>query len=277
MEHNHKCHRKRLPSVLSSSLLILLAVIISSCATVGTSDRKQVSKSNELSPKTFLENIGAALTDHTTLIPALGSLAIIGLGVDRDISNWSSGSTPIYGSRKNAVFASNNLRDILRYEMLLTSILRLRQKDYSNQQRLQVIGTYVLSKQLAQNSTSILKKTTKRLRPDGSDTRSFPSGHTSSAFTNAFLANQNLRTLSIHPHLKNSLQAFNIILASGVAYARVEGRKHYLSDVLMSVALSNLFCSLLANYSPAYWPTGNFDMIVDVSNRSPGVRFTYNF
>jgi membrane-associated phospholipid phosphatase len=76
--------------------------------------------------------------------------------------------------------------------------------------------------------TGALKYTVQRERPDGSDNLSFPSGHSSAAFTLATVASQ-------HYGWKIGVPAY--LLASGIGYSRIEKDKHYLSDVLAGAAL----------------------------------------
>jgi membrane-associated phospholipid phosphatase len=76
--------------------------------------------------------------------------------------------------------------------------------------------------------TGALKYGIQRARPDGSDHLSFPSGHTSAAFTLATVA-------SHHYGWKVGVPAY--VLASGIGLSRIEMNKHYLSDVLAGAAL----------------------------------------
>ena len=71
--------------------------------------------------------------------------------------------------------------------------------------------------------TSILKYSVQRTRPDGSNSLSFPSGHTSTAFSLAAVANR-------HYGWKVGVPAY--VLASGIGLSRIESNSHHLSDVL---------------------------------------------
>lgn len=76
---------------------------------------------------------------------------------------------------------------------------------------------------LSSAATTLLKYSINRRRPDGRDQRSFPSGHTSLAFTGATFVNQRYGW------------AFGIpmfIAASATAYQRVDSDKHDFWDVL---------------------------------------------
>lgn len=83
-------------------------------------------------------------------------------------------------------------------------------------------------------TVELLKKTVKETRPDNSDSNSFPSGHTATAFTGAELFHQELKYS--HPIL--SYAAFPI--AAGVGVYRMLNNKHYLSDVLVGAGIGIL-------------------------------------
>jgi membrane-associated phospholipid phosphatase len=76
--------------------------------------------------------------------------------------------------------------------------------------------------------TSLLKYTVKRERPDGSDSLSFPSGHTSTAFSLAAVATS-------HYGWKIGLPAY--ALATGIGLSRIEQDRHHLSDVIAGATL----------------------------------------
>jgi membrane-associated phospholipid phosphatase len=76
--------------------------------------------------------------------------------------------------------------------------------------------------------TELLKVTVKRERPDGSDNKSFPSGHASNAFTLATVAER-------HYGWKVGVPAY--ALAATIAYSRIVRDKHYLSDVVAGATL----------------------------------------
>ena len=95
---------------------------------------------------------------------------------------------------------------------------RFRSASYDFAQAMIVSGAY----------TTILKYSVQRTRPDGSNNLSFPSGHTSSAFSLATVAKQ-------HYGWKVGVPAY--LLASGIGLSRIEKDKHYLSDVLAGATL----------------------------------------
>lgn len=73
-----------------------------------------------------------------------------------------------------------------------------------------------------------LKSAVGRSRPDGTDSRSFPSGHTSGAFA--------ISTILARRHgLRVAIPAYG--LAALTAVARMEDKRHYLSDVVAGAAI----------------------------------------
>lgn len=76
--------------------------------------------------------------------------------------------------------------------------------------------------------TGVLKYTVQRERPDGSNSLSFPSGHTSAAFSLANVATH-------HYGWKVGLPAY--ALATGIGLSRIEQDRHHLSDVVAGATL----------------------------------------
>jgi hypothetical protein len=81
---------------------------------------------------------------------------------------------------------------------------------------------------LSQLYVQAIKYTAQRERPDGSNTQSFPSGHSASAFATAGV-------LQRHYGWKAGIPA--AVVAAYVATARVHDNKHYLSDVIFGSAM----------------------------------------
>lgn len=79
--------------------------------------------------------------------------------------------------------------------------------------------------------TTGLKETISRTRPDGSDNKSFPSGHTSTSFAAA-------ATLTNRYGWKVGLPAH--ALAAFVGASRVEANRHFVTDVLAGAAIGEL-------------------------------------
>jgi membrane-associated phospholipid phosphatase len=90
--------------------------------------------------------------------------------------------------------------------------------------------TYDFGQALIVNAaySGLLKYTVQRPRPDGSDNLSFPSGHASTAYSLAAVANH-------HYGWKVGVPAY--ALASCIGLTRIESNRHNLSDVLAGATL----------------------------------------
>jgi membrane-associated phospholipid phosphatase len=112
------------------------------------------------------------------------------------------------------------------------SIAALAIGKFSGNDRVSDVAGKVLRAQImSQALTVAIKKTAQRTRPDGSDTRSFPSGHTSISFASASVLQRELGW-------KVGIPAYAV--AGLVATARIEKKKHYLSDVVMGASIGIL-------------------------------------
>ncbi len=91
-------------------------------------------------------------------------------------------------------------------------------------------ATYDFAQAMIVNAayTGLLKHTVTRGRPDGSDSLSFPSGHTSAAFSLAGVARH-------HYGWKVGVPMY--VLAAGIGLSRIEQDRHHLSDVIAGATI----------------------------------------
>jgi len=183
-----------------------------------------------------------ALEDPQTFLPAAGAL-VFGLSKwDKKVSHWATDHTPIFGSTTNASNDALYFEIPLYTEVFITAVGTPSGDDskdwvYSKLKGMAVEGGAELA---TVGVTSLLKDTTGRTRPDGGG-NSFPSGEASAAFSSVALSNRNLDSIEIPQEVKIPLKVTNILLATTVAWARVEAQAHYPSDVLAGAALGNFF------------------------------------
>ena len=88
----------------------------------------------------------------------------------------------------------------------------------------EVFRAQIVSQAMVQGAKFLVQ----RERPDGSNSLSFPSGHTASAFATATV-------VQAHYGWKAGIPAY--ALASAVSASRMASNKHYLSDVLVGAGL----------------------------------------
>lgn len=182
-----------------------------------------------------------ALRSPATWVPLAGA-GVFALGdLDDRVSDWASDHNPLFGSENGAADASDFLKDVLYFEAIGTALATPSGDTPQDWALAKLKGGAVELGALATTRalTDGLKSVSDRERPDGSDDRSFPSGHASHAFAFATLANRNLESLDYLEGARTPLQIGNAVLASGVVWARVEAGKHYPSDVLFGAALGH--------------------------------------
>lgn len=85
---------------------------------------------------------------------------------------------------------------------------------------------YILSFGIMGATTTVVKRTVDRPRPDGSNNYSFPSGHTANAFAAAEFLNQEYRDVS--PWI--GYAGYTVATATGIL--RLYNNKHWVSDVV---------------------------------------------
>ncbi|GAB3890345.1 hypothetical protein GCM10028803_01050 [Larkinella knui] len=93
------------------------------------------------------------------------------------------------------------------------------------------IAVTVLSNVVMGGVTEGLKRTIHSTRPDGSDRRSFPSGHAAVAFTGAELLHQ------AYKHKSPWISIAGYAMASATAVLRVANEQHHWADVLAGAGI----------------------------------------
>lgn len=170
--------------------------------------------------------------------------AVDGNALDIKVSRWARNNTPVFGSRKQALDASDRLRAAADYGAKLTALLIPSQKKQSEWlwDKNKTLLLESIPASLTLNTTGMFKRSTDRERPTSSPERdSFPSAHSSTAFNDASLGSMHVQQYYLPSMTKNLLSATFFSLGGGTAWARVEGGVHYPSDVLFGAALGNFF------------------------------------
>ena len=93
--------------------------------------------------------------------------------------------------------------------------------------------------------TEGLKNLTGRERPNGRGDKSLPSGHASQAAVRTHLARTNLDYVGLPRGARLASDVALHSLTYATAWARVEGEKHFPSDVLAGIAIGNFFAEFL--------------------------------
>jgi len=224
-------------------IVITFAISLSSCA----STHGEWGKSATLMPRWSAVKDAAvsAATDPNTWIPlagaaVFGATSFSGTNWDHKTSDWAVRTTPIFGSAEHARDTSDRLEDISRTNFFFTSLLTPSGDGWDgawNKAKGLAIG--FTARRINAEITDSIKFSTNRVRPDKSDDFSFPSGHTSNSSVYASISVHNLTYLNLTQTQEALWKASSYTVAGLTAWARVEGNRHYPSDVLTGYALGN--------------------------------------
>ena len=176
----------------------------------------------------------ATLTDFRNLTSSKDTLAWLAIGtaastfarpVDMTVTREMSTTPAMQELRAGNIIGGKEFQ-------FGASVTALAIGKISGNPRVSDVASKVLRAQImAQTVTGVMKFTAQRQRPDGSDTRSFPSGHTSVSFASATVLQRELGW-------KVGIPAY--AAATYVGMARIEKRKHFLSDVAFGAAIGIL-------------------------------------
>jgi membrane-associated phospholipid phosphatase len=127
-------------------------------------------------------------------------------------------------------------------------------------------GTMFEAFSLTMALTFGLKFATQRTRPDGSNDRSFPSGHASGAFALATVAEVFHGPLYGIP---------SYLLASTIALSRIDLNKHWASDTVAGAVLGTLIGLGTAKFHKKEF--SQFFLVPTVDERSAGISLIHQF
>lgn len=117
-----------------------------------------------------------------------------------------------------------------------------------------------------------IKFITGRIRPDGANRRSFPSGHTSSSFLAATIADDLYGS-------KIGVPAY--LLAGLTGLSRIHDNKHYLSDVIfgasLGIALGKGFGNDAQKKTLQKIDDGGIKIRINNLKENPGIHFYWSF
>ncbi|MDT8420858.1 MAG: phosphatase PAP2 family protein [Desulfuromonadales bacterium] len=183
----------------------------------------------------------AAAGSPGTWLPIAGALVFQIDDWDSNVSDWASRKTPVFGSIDTADERSTDLANLNQNIYYLTALLAPSGKTPQqwSMNKLKGLAVGFAASESVSLTTDLLKEETARERPNAANLKSFPSGHASRATTFATLASANLDYLSLSGRATRLSRTGIYGLAAATAWARVEARMHYPSDVLAGAALAH--------------------------------------
>lgn len=183
--------------------------------------------------------LNAAL-DPQTWAPAIGA-AVLQIGsMDTNLSHWATKRTPIFGSQSNASTASDILNGVSMGACAITALATPsgeQPRDWALN-KAKGLSVDIAAVALTAGVTSGLKAAVNRPRPTGSG-QSFPSGHSSNTSVCDTLSARNIDSLAIPARARLGFKISFTVLTVGTAWARVEAKAHYPSDVLAGMAIGH--------------------------------------
>ena len=221
----------------------LLGLFVAGCA--GTlSDGRRWGADATITPgwDRVWRSAARAALDARTLAPAVAAGVLAFGDLDERLSDVASRKTPIFGSQATAQTYSDVMVNVLTFEALATAFatpsgaLDTTWLSAKLKGALLVEGGAIAT---TEGVVQLLKSVSNRPRPDGSDDYSFPSGHAARSFAAAALASSNLDVLRLDPWVRTAAEIAHTTAAVSVAWARVEGNKHFPTDVFAGAAIGN--------------------------------------
>lgn len=177
-------------------------------------------------------------------IPLVGAGAVHWMGYDKKISKSQVEEKAVFTTPKNTSYWSDRLNQILLYEMyasILFTPSMNEDKSLTQYAISKAKGGFVVN--MASSSShwtrDMLAKYFKRERPNHIDNLSFPSGHSAEAGSRNMLISKNLDTMDMNPYLRTGIKVVNTGMATGTLWARLEGERHYPSDILAGYAVGS--------------------------------------
>ena len=184
-----------------------------------------------------------AARDPWVWAPLVGAAALQIDNWDHRISDWARAETPIFGSTDDASRWSDDLRSASLVAHAVTVAFTPSGSSGSEWvlNKVKGFGVQFVAVAVTTRTTRLLKDAADRERPNGADTESFPSGHTSSSAVYTRLAAENLDSIEMSQAARLSLTAGLDALTIGTSWARIEAGAHFPSDTLVSMTLGNFF------------------------------------
>ena len=223
------------------SIALITSIILTSCSTTGA----QRVWGEDANIRPGWDRVGKSAADAAlapeTWVPLATAVLIAATNSDAKIQDWAVNNTPIFGSITNAANYSDYFVKASTW-IYITSVIITPGRDQMpawllNKSKGTAVGiSAILSTQIL---TQGLKTLAGRKRPDGSDDRSFPSGHSSAVAVNTILTSRNIEYLHLNPYIESSLKIALNTMTLATGWARIEGNKHYPTDVLFGAALGN--------------------------------------
>lgn len=188
----------------------------------------------------FKKNISSA---HVWL-PLTGAAVIRWGGYDNKVAHEIAEEHHIFIDHKHADHWSDFSNEVLKYQVYASTLLTPsmgNDSDWTEWTRNKIKGGAVVisSSSIARYTRDRAAEAFPRERPNRADRYSFPSSHSTKAGAYNILVHKNIDQINMDDRLRFSLKVVSTTMAATTAWARVEGHRHYPSDVLAGYALGS--------------------------------------
>lgn len=156
--------------------------------------------------------------------------------LDDDLSEWAADNTPLFGG--DAADISDGLKRASTGAYAVTALIAP-SGDHWVVNKVRGVAVGIAAIGATRLLTDAVKQASSRERPNEEDEQSFPSGHASSAAVHTTLAIQNLDYVDMPVWARRGTRVTLHALAGATGWARVEGERHHVSDVLVGFALGH--------------------------------------
>jgi hypothetical protein len=240
--------------------LLLFILLLTSCSLLKRKGSWGKNALYSIKGERIINALKKNLSSPHVWVPLVGAGAISWGGYDNKITHWAYSESSVFKNAKAADNWSDHFNNILKYEMYASTILTpsmdedesLKNYAFSKAKGAVVVSFASTSSRLARNRTA---KVVQRKRPNKDDLKSFPSGHATEAGSRNVLISKNIDSIDMPKDLRFGIKAVNTTISIGTLWARLEGNRHYPSDVLVGYAmgtfLSGFIFDSLMNLEPS--------------------------
>jgi membrane-associated phospholipid phosphatase len=182
----------------------------------------------------------AALAPQTWA-PVAGALALQIGDADTKLQGYATNQTPLFGSQGRADRISDDLKLAANALWVGTALAPAPGDEdgrwFGNKARLIAVQTG--AHMMTSVSVGYLKDETKRMRPNEQGATSFPSDHAARSALHTTMTLRNVQALGWSGSAVSATQVGLTSLSAATAWARIEAKQHYPSDVLAGMALGH--------------------------------------
>ena len=239
--------------------LLLSLLILSSCALINKKGTWGKTALYPIKGERFVEAIKKNAASAHVWGPLAGATVFAVTKIDEKVSDWVQHEGHVFKNKDAADIWSDNFNNIQKYEMygiILLTPSHPEDKAFSGYLWNKVRGGLTVNFAASSSRFGVdqIRKVVHRERPNGMDMKSLPSGHAAEAASRSAIVRKGSAAIDMNKDLHFAVNSFNTGMAIATCWARVEGKRHYPSDVMAGYAfgsfISGVVYDTLINYDP---------------------------